>query len=1054
MMITSSIRKLGVAGIASLLLVSGLATSTLTAQATQSGPITLLESPALGSLSSLGGVSGYVASQAGGDVNSWLSSQGIDPTASGSITDTTIPDEAKDTITISNGTASLAADATGVDVGYLAGDAMGADTVSAALSDVSVSPGHENDAYPMTQKEFLTWLNGTTWKGNFSMSGVASFSVTVAWSLSGAKVTPGTSTAANLALASQLQKAINNGIATPGTLKLSDVVAGVHDYSWSDSSRVPYSYAYSVGQGLTPGGSVSVDLSDVVSQSQLNDFNIDNAQTSGALASIPLETWLPQGTIGSLSSLDGFANFADVTTTADMVSLIVGELMDEGAFDTWVSNVVILGVQSVINGINDSGMGYTMQPLTSAAKSKIQANTPAVMDQFVSDGFPALFAQGVSASLQVSSAFDPGTVTSLIPTGVTYTAPIEVDTAISTLSLSDSTMIIDPGVCTGGPSVDPQSVTATATVIDTTGAPVAGADVHFSVESPLELDKPIHPTEDNGVATATITLPDLSLSDPRLDTEVTAYVDFGSGADLTPVELSIQRQVSEDNLILPSLVVTPTVTSPVYANGDDSYTASITFLDQCGVPQPGKVVNFSVTGSAQLSTASATSDENGVASVTLTDAKVERVTVSATDSTGIAIAGPATTVPFSYMPCTGDQCVAQVPVGGTLTIDPSEVPAAGSTVALATVIDGVGDPVPGVLVNFSLDGNALFSNGSISASSPTDGVGQAVMAVNVSNLDCYNLGFDVYATITVSGQAIDLDSSPAHASVIPPDGACEIPATPPQVEVANATVISGNGYPNATIQVTDAAGAVLGTSRVDTTGHWSIPTPAGTPSQKITANSQNNKGVTVASTTASLDTAPPAPARIDQATTVQVSGIAEGSSTVTVTFPDGSMNEMVANANGSYVVTTPDGMVEGVVSVLVTDQAGNRSDPATANLVTYVPPASKVTMNLRSTQVQIGGIQVVSGWGFRYLERVSAKLCSSTCNSIGNGYADLNGKVTINFVVPDSTIPGTYTVTLTGSSGTASASFEVPAPTAPSESRENTYLLLWAKWWWLLLLNR
>lgn len=1057
-MTSSSIRKVGLSGMAALLLVSGLATSTLTAQGAdnQSTPITLLQSPALGSLSSLGGVSGYIASQSGGDVDQWLSGQGVNPASSGPITDATLPDEAQGKVSVNGASVSLAPDAAGVDVGYLVGDAVSTDTVSADLTNITVASGHEADAFAMSKEEFLTWLSGTTWQGNYSLSGVASFNFTVAWSLNGAKVTPNNSLAVNLAICAQFQNILNNSLSTPASLKLSDVIAMNQQYSWNYTSDVPYSFAYALDQDLAPGNSVSVDLNDTISQSWLDNFNIANTQTSGVLTEIPLTSLMPSDAVQALSSLPGFSNFSGSTTTADLAEQILTDRIRDGVFDTWTSTVVTQQINTILDTINSQTVGYTMQPLNSASKAQIKTNTPAVMAMFIKDGFSTMLAQGISANIRLDATLAPGSVTNLVPTGVTYTAPIEVDTNSSTLTVSNSTMIVDPGICTGIPTTDPQSVTATATVIDTTGAPAVGADVTFGVDSPLQLDTAIGVTDENGVATAVITLPDpLAFLGTA---HVTAHVDFGSGADLSPADLTVQQQVVDDTVVLPPLSVTPTLTSPVYANGDDSYTASITFTDQCGVPQSGKVVNFSVTGSAQLSTDSVTSNEDGVAAVTLTDEKVERVTVSATDTSGVPAAGPSTTVPFSYMPCTDDSCGPPIPVGGTLTIDPSEVSVGGSTIALASVVDGVGDPVPGVVVNFSLGGNAQFSDGSTAITSPADSGGQAAALISATTLDCDNLGFDVHASITVDGQVLELTGSPARVTVVPSDNACEVAVAPPQVEVANASIIDGSAVPGATVQVVDAASTVLGTSRVDATGYWSLPTPNGTVSQQITANALNRAGDVTASSTAWLDTDIPAPARIDRATTQDVAGTmgaVEPSSTVTVTFPDGTIANVVSNTDGSYTVETPSDMPEGVVTVLVTDGAGNPSDPATANLVTYVPPASKVTVALRSTQVDIGGIQVVSGWGFRYLERVSAQLCSQTCMNIGNGYADLNGKAIINFVVPNSVTPGDYTVTLTGAtSGKGSAGFLVPAPTAPSEARLNTYLLLWAKWWWLLLLAK
>lgn len=386
-------------------------------------------------------------------------------------------------------------------------------------------------------------------------------------------------------------------------------------------------------------------------------------------------------------------------------------------------------------------------------------------------------------------------------------------------------------------------------------------------------------------------------------------------------------------------------------------------------------------------------------------------------------------------------------------MNPAELANGGSTVATATIVDAQGQPVPGVSVNFRIGGNAQFADGPTTVAPPTDVNGQTVILITATTVDCDNLGFDIYASFTTADQTVQLSGSPARVTVAPPDTACEVAAAPPQVTLANATIIEGNATPGATVQVVSAAGTVLGTSRVDLTGFWSIPTPSGARSQQIIANALNSKSVVVASSTAWLDTDMPAPARIDQANTQEVSGnigAVEGSTTLTVIFPDGTIILALANADGSYSVATPAGMPLGVVTVIVTDLAGNPSTPVTGNLVAYVAPVYKISVSVKYAQVEVGGQQTVTGKGFKYLERVTAQLCSTTCTTVGTGYAGLNGQVTITFTVPDTTTLGNYTVTLTGpTSGSGIASFQVIVPEAPPISKYCAYLLWWAKWWWL-----
>ena len=1107
MMISSSVRKIGFTGIATLLLVSGLTTSAMTVQAAgdESGSMTLLQSPAPGSLSSLGGVSGYIASQSGGDTNAWLTGQGIDPSAAGPITDTTIPSGAQGKITIDGGTASLSSDADGVGVGYLVGDAQGTDAISASLTNLAIASGHDDDTYPMTGQDLLAWMNGTQWTGHYTMTAAINFDFVVNWSLDGPTITPDPDNAVNEALASQFITAANSILSNPSGLPLQNMVTAADQYQLDQSSPVAYSFAYAVGQGLAPGSSVSVDLPQVVSQSPLNDLN-SNDQTSGTLSEIPLSAWLSDDTVQSLSALQGFTGINSDMTTADMTGMILTNLIAAGDLNEWGTGVVTDTVEQILDGVTGAGLGYTMNPLADADKAILADNTPSVLNRFLDGGFADTLANGISADISLTSAVDPGTVTSLIPTGVTYTAqtPIEVDTDASTLTLTDSQFLIDPNaVCTGASVVSPATITATATVVDTTGAPVVGTEVTFGADSALALSPSTAITDGNGVATTHISLSDASAAEGT--TSVTAHVGFGSGADLTPAQLSINR-VQTVTPAAPSLSVVPSGESPVMADGLDSYTASITFMDICG-PQAGVPVDFSVTNSAQLSPASTSSNENGLATAVLTDTVGESVTVTAT-SQGIQIGQPVT-VEFTKTstdepsettsptdepsettsptdepsettsptdeptetptsptpsetttpPCTGSECAPLAAATGILAANPTEVSSNDNTVVTATVLTADGLPAFGAPVTFQIGGNAQFSDGTTITVYPADSAGVAAVTATATTVDCDNPGFDVYASIMVDGQMVKLSQSPVRVTVVPPDGACEVPVSAPEVKLANATIIAGNATPGATVQVVTAAGTVLGTSGVDMTGYWFVPTPAGTPSQQIVANALNSKGVAVASTTEWLDTDLPAPAKVDRANTQEVAGnlgSVESSATLTVIFPDGTMIKALANADGSYSVTTPAGMALGQVTVIVTDTAGNPSAPTTVNLVTYVPPVpptSAITVTVKNAQVEVGGQQTVTGKGFRNLERVTAQLCSTptTCTTVGSGLALLNGQVSITFTVPDSTTTlGTYTVTLTGTtSGTGSTTFQVIAPAAPPTTKVCAYLLWWAKWWWV-----
>jgi len=272
------------------------------------------------------------------------------------------------------------------------------------------------------------------------------------------------------------------------------------------------------------------------------------------------------------------------------------------------------------------------------------------------------------------------------------------------------------------------------------------------------------------------------------------------------------------------------------------------------------------------------------------------------------------------------------------------------------------------------------------------------------------------------------------------------PPDPPKVDHANASSVSGGpgaAEPGSTVTVTFPDGTT-GTDVASDDGSYRVATGSGMVSGQISVTATDAAGNVSDPTTAWLDADRPDAPRIDRADLTQVSGLvgaAEANSEVSVSFPDGTVLTTIAQENGSYAVATPVGMVLGLVTVTVTDAAGNVSDPTTAQLVA----PSSVSVTLRYQQLQPGDSQTVTGSNFRPLERVSVNLCSSAgCTIVKTAYASLSGTVTTSFTVPKTAEIGTYTVTVTGTaSGSASATFQV---VSPPPSPQCWLLLLISTW--------
>ena len=274
------------------------------------------------------------------------------------------------------------------------------------------------------------------------------------------------------------------------------------------------------------------------------------------------------------------------------------------------------------------------------------------------------------------------------------------------------------------------------------------------------------------------------------------------------------------------------------------------------------------------------------------------------------------------------------------------------------------------------------------------------------------------------------------------------PPDAPRIDAAGVNGIFGStdaAEPGSTVRVVFPDGTV-GQTTASADGNYYVETPSGMASGQISVTATDAAGNVSDPTTAYLDTDRPDAPRIDRADTIEVSGgvgAAEASATVLVSFPDGSAAVTQAEENGSYSFPTPAGMVLGTVTVTVQDEAGNVSDPSTAQLV----QASKVKVSVRSAQVNPGDSQTVTGTTFRPLERVTVSLCSvSSCSTVKTVYASLTGRVSTSFTVPKTSVAGTYTVTLTGaSSGSGSATFEVVTPPPTPQCWLDYLLSVWLK---------
>jgi hypothetical protein len=221
-----------------------------------------------------------------------------------------------------------------------------------------------------------------------------------------------------------------------------------------------------------------------------------------------------------------------------------------------------------------------------------------------------------------------------------------------------------------------------------------------------------------------------------------SLVFSGVGASVSPVTALI---VSGQDFAFTS----PTASTKVAVNTTQAVTV---LLRSGGVPQAGAQINFAATGGT-LSAPSGLTNSAGQASVNFSSSSAGPVTVQAT------VAGGGATQTVTTLPLI---VIATVPSKLVLQISPTALPpnlgtsATNQAKAVAKVTDAAGNPVEGVVVNFT---RVVDPSGGelLQASATTDSSGQASASYKSGSQSTANNGVVLAAavanTLNVSGQA-------------------------------------------------------------------------------------------------------------------------------------------------------------------------------------------------------------------------------------------------------------------------------------------------------------
>lgn len=245
-----------------------------------------------------------------------------------------------------------------------------------------------------------------------------------------------------------------------------------------------------------------------------------------------------------------------------------------------------------------------------------------------------------------------------------------------------------------------------ATVKDANGNPLSGVAVSFAVTSGEGVLAKTTISNVKGVATANLTSRSASSS------TVTATIE-GDNIGQQQVSVSFVADAATAHVDF----LDASRKSDIIANGADSSVLRARVLDANNNAVSNKPVSFTISGNANLTGSSATTDNEGYAEIILTSLTADSSTITAT--TDYDKTGKQASVSFI-----ADQATAKV--DSLIAAPESGVTASGKdkSVLTATVSDANGNRVNNARVTFTIEGNASLSTSS--ATTDSDGKAMAI----------------------------------------------------------------------------------------------------------------------------------------------------------------------------------------------------------------------------------------------------------------------------------------------------------------------------------------
>ncbi|EML2803581.1 cell surface protein [Enterococcus faecalis] len=361
-----------------------------------------------------------------------------------------------------------------------------------------------------------------------------------------------------------------------------------------------------------------------------------------------------------------------------------------------------------------------------------------------------------------------------------------------------------------------------------------------------------------------------------------------------------------------------------------------------------------------------------------------------------------------------------------------QTPSDEATVTAPTITGVTGNSTAGYEVKGTADANATVeirnAGGTVIGTGTADGTGAFTVTIPAGEAGANE-------TLTaVAKNASGTESTPTTFQT-PAD---EATVTAPTITgvTGNSTAgyeIKGTADANATVEIRNAGGAVIGTGTADGTGAFTVTIPAGEAgaNETLTAVAKNASGTESTPTTFQTPADPNTPVATPIVETVtgsttkgyEVKGTAEVGTTIEVRDAAGTvLGTATTGTDGKYTVTLDSGTATAnqTLSVVAKNASGTESQPATATTPADVtaPTVDNITGN--------------SGSGYEITgtadPNTTIEVRDPSGAVIGTGTSDANGDFTVTLPTGTTNPGDTLTVIGKDNAGNESQPTEVLVP--------------------------